>query len=128
MAELLCFVKAKYWFVRLFRAVGTVNLRDFAGVIQLVECQLPKLDVVGSSPIARSVTHYHDHLRKRPAGLGRPFFVVPTVTARRDAPVTVERNERYKCFDASGLRIVRRGNVTSTRPAYGAGRLQRAAG
>jgi hypothetical protein len=26
-----------------------------AGVIQLVECQLPKLDVVGSSPIARSV-------------------------------------------------------------------------
>jgi hypothetical protein len=25
-----------------------------AGVIQLVECQLPKLDVVGSSPIARS--------------------------------------------------------------------------
>ena len=28
----------------------------FAGVIQLVECQLPKLDVVGSSPIARSVT------------------------------------------------------------------------
>src|SRR5579862_8348149 len=28
--------------------------RSFAGVIQLVECQLPKLDVVGSSPIARS--------------------------------------------------------------------------
>src|ERR1051326_3846066 len=27
----------------------------FAGVIQLVECQLPKLDVVGSSPIARSL-------------------------------------------------------------------------
>ena len=26
-----------------------------AGVIQLVECQLPKLDVVGSSPIARSL-------------------------------------------------------------------------
>jgi hypothetical protein len=26
----------------------------FAGVIQLVECQLPKLDVAGSSPVARS--------------------------------------------------------------------------
>ena len=26
----------------------------FAGVIQLVECQLPKLDVTGSSPVARS--------------------------------------------------------------------------
>jgi hypothetical protein len=25
----------------------------FAGVIQLVECQLPKLDVAGSSPVAR---------------------------------------------------------------------------
>ena len=25
-----------------------------AGVIQLVECQLPKLDVAGSSPVARS--------------------------------------------------------------------------
>ena len=27
---------------------------DHAGVIQLVECQLPKLDVAGSSPVARS--------------------------------------------------------------------------
>jgi hypothetical protein len=26
-----------------------------AGVIQLVECQLPKLDVAGSSPVARSL-------------------------------------------------------------------------
>ena len=26
-----------------------------AGVIQLVECQLPKLDVTGSSPVARSL-------------------------------------------------------------------------
>ena len=26
----------------------------YAGVIQLVECQLPKLDVAGSSPVARS--------------------------------------------------------------------------
>jgi hypothetical protein len=28
--------------------------RRLAGVIQLVECQLPKLDVAGSSPVARS--------------------------------------------------------------------------
>ena len=27
---------------------------ESAGVIQLVECQLPKLDVAGSSPVARS--------------------------------------------------------------------------
>jgi hypothetical protein len=26
-----------------------------AGVIQLVECQLPKLDVAGSSPVSRSM-------------------------------------------------------------------------
>ena len=29
-----------------------------AGVIQLVECQLPKLDVAGSSPVARSLRHF----------------------------------------------------------------------
>src|SRR5437763_1216739 len=29
-----------------------------AGVIQLVECQLPKLDVAGSSPVARSPSDY----------------------------------------------------------------------
>jgi hypothetical protein len=33
-----------------------ILLREYyAGVIQLVECQLPKLDVAGSSPVARSV-------------------------------------------------------------------------
>src|SRR5947209_19816411 len=31
-----------------------LNLVGLAGVIQLVECQLPKLDVAGSSPVARS--------------------------------------------------------------------------
>ena len=31
------------------------NCSSIAGVIQLVECQLPKLDVAGSSPVARSV-------------------------------------------------------------------------
>ena len=38
----------------------------FAGVIQLVECQLPKLDVAGSSPVARSLFHNElADLRKR---------------------------------------------------------------
>ena len=32
-------------------------MQHLAGVIQLVECQLPKLDVAGSSPVARSETH-----------------------------------------------------------------------
>ena len=31
-----------------------------AGVIQLVECQLPKLDVAGSSPVARSAETHQD--------------------------------------------------------------------
>jgi hypothetical protein len=31
--------------------------RHLAGVIQLVECQLPKLDVAGSSPVARSLKY-----------------------------------------------------------------------
>ena len=31
-------------------------MQVLAGVIQLVECQLPKLDVAGSSPVARSET------------------------------------------------------------------------
>jgi hypothetical protein len=30
------------------------DFQKVAGVIQLVECQLPKLDVAGSSPVARS--------------------------------------------------------------------------
>ena len=30
------------------------SMAALAGVIQLVECQLPKLDVAGSSPVARS--------------------------------------------------------------------------
>lgn len=35
-----------------------------AGVIQLVECQLPKLDVAGSSPVARSVTSWNIEVYK----------------------------------------------------------------
>ena len=36
--------------------VGVVGVTGhLAGVIQLVECQLPKLDVAGSSPVARSL-------------------------------------------------------------------------
>ena len=34
------------------------NCSSIAGVIQLVECQLPKLDVAGSSPVARSHVSY----------------------------------------------------------------------
>jgi hypothetical protein len=36
------------------REVGWWQVARLAGVIQLVECQLPKLDVTGSSPVARS--------------------------------------------------------------------------
>ena len=36
------------------REHGRPILVPLAGVIQLVECQLPKLDVAGSSPVARS--------------------------------------------------------------------------
>ena len=35
--------------------VAGLTYLTFAGVIQLVECQLPKLDVAGSSPVARSL-------------------------------------------------------------------------
>ena len=47
-----------------------------AGVIQLVECQLPKLDVAGSSPVARSSARRLFHLRERGRlrKRGRPFF------------------------------------------------------
>jgi hypothetical protein len=46
------------------RPLGSIpTCRDrevvFAGVIQLVECQLPKLDVAGSSPVARSFQSHH---------------------------------------------------------------------
>ena len=53
-------------------AIGT-GLRyvelQFAGVIQLVECQLPKLDVAGSSPVARS--RRSRHIKGSPPG--EPF-------------------------------------------------------
>ena len=52
------------------RCVDALGLRGYtgtdAGVIQLVECQLPKLDVVGSSPIARSITDWQSSSKKRP--------------------------------------------------------------
>jgi hypothetical protein len=37
------------------KLLGSVSCLVVAGVIQLVECQLPKLDVAGSSPVARSL-------------------------------------------------------------------------
>src|SRR5689334_1243016 len=42
---------------------------------------LPKLDVVCSSPIARSVKCKNEQLLNWPADLGRPFWLPPTVTA-----------------------------------------------
>ena len=45
------------------------STRTVAGVIQLVECQLPKLDVTGSSPVARSITRCH-RSKKRPPHMG----------------------------------------------------------
>ncbi len=33
----------------------TLNLMSDAGVAQLVECKLPKLDAAGSIPVARSI-------------------------------------------------------------------------
>jgi hypothetical protein len=36
---------------------NTHRICVYAGVAQLVECKLPKLDVAGSSPVARSITH-----------------------------------------------------------------------
>ena len=36
-----------------------------AGVTQLVECQLPKLNVAGSSPVTRSIKKIADHIDPR---------------------------------------------------------------
>ena len=48
---------------------GAIFRYSFAGVIQLVECQLPKLDVAGSSPVARSASfHFQPALVSLPAG------------------------------------------------------------
>jgi hypothetical protein len=39
------------------KRLGYAAILKNAGVIQLVECQLPKLDVAGSSPVARSLSY-----------------------------------------------------------------------
>ncbi len=36
-----------------------------AGVAQLVECQLPKLNVAGSNPVSRSYTKAHCYADKK---------------------------------------------------------------
>jgi hypothetical protein len=47
-----------------------------AGVIQLVECQLPKLDVAGSSPVARSCKSLEcNALKAAPALVWGPLCV-----------------------------------------------------
>ena len=56
MKSIFCFVKTNYSLLgACSRYCERLTYLHFAGVIQLVECQLPKLDVVGSSPIARSL-------------------------------------------------------------------------
>jgi hypothetical protein len=52
--------------------------RDHAGVIQLVECQLPKLDVAGSSPVARSHVSANERLAKPPLTLASGGFFLAT--------------------------------------------------
>lgn len=46
-----------------------------AGVTQLVECLLPKQNVVGSSPIARSTVYRESHVRESPGGIPAGAFV-----------------------------------------------------
>lgn len=51
------------------RNVEAAVCATIAGVIQLVECQLPKLDVAGSSPVARSDANTNGGLREGAAVL-----------------------------------------------------------
>src|SRR5580658_5320511 len=56
------------------RARRAVTGSGLAGLTQLVECQLPKLDVAGSNPVSRSEkVSQSDRLGRRLAG----FFVDP---------------------------------------------------
>jgi hypothetical protein len=55
---------------------------------------LPKLDVVGSSPIARSVNTRNEQLLNWPAGLGRFFYPPATVTTTATACAVVG----YRCL------------------------------
>lgn len=48
--------------LRLTSSKDPVSSSHLAGVAQLVEHQLPKLDVAGSSPVARSSREYKDRL------------------------------------------------------------------
>ena len=41
---------------RVDKGTNDILLSGCAGIAQLVECQLPKLNVAGSSPVARSRT------------------------------------------------------------------------
>ena len=55
---------------------------------------LPKLDVVGSSPIARSLTARNMQLLNWPADLGRLFYAPATVTTTETARAVVG----YRCL------------------------------
>ncbi len=91
------------------RCLGTVVTllsRKYAGVIQLVECQLPKLDVAGSSPVARS-------FRKRnPAASRIPFLVVVKspgtgIVQRLEAALRLPRQVMGPCALASSIKSPR---------------------
>ena len=69
---------------------GKVDLPPrFAGVIQLVECQLPKLDVAGSSPVARS-RQVVDSQRSEGRLVGRPSCFYLCGVGGRWVRVTVD--------------------------------------
>ena len=81
------------------------SMAGSAGVIQLVECQLPKLDVAGSSPVARSLlTTSYDAvgaflLRRRrlwcPPRSSRHSWRLPLIERR---PTSIEMREKVRCL------------------------------
>ena len=93
MASILCCRRGESPLPRGGRVATFVSVAGasghLAGVIQLVECQLPKLDVAGSSPVARSDVNANGGLLREAA-----VFV-----ARRRLTVTESclRNLRTTC-------------------------------
>ncbi len=67
---------------RLTKAVRGATCRGLAGLTQLVECQLPKLDVAGSNPVSRSRFLVRGGSCAAPLDSPRP----PLASAARSAP------------------------------------------
>lgn len=67
------------------RGLGYLAVRQgVAGITQLVECKLPKLDVAGSNPVARSSSHRSDGARVAPSFFsGRAPEASPAAGGRR---------------------------------------------